>query len=140
MVKKSLISVVFVAGVFFIVDPYNMFENEESDEIYQCNIDDKKCQDKKYSTTDSIGQKILDVTGEERRVQFDVWNRSEFKKYFFKLFPHFTEMKDFIENHLRGKILTTYLLDNIDNIETDFISGKITTEEAKRKFRLLKYR
>ena len=133
----------FVTGVFLIIDPYdilNTSNNEESNEIYMCHADDKKCQDKKYSTTDSIGQKVLDVTGEERRVQFDVWNRSKFKQEFFKLFPHFTDMKDFIENHLRGKILTTYLLENIDDIEANFVSGKITTEEAKRKFRLLKYK
>ena len=143
MAKNSLLSIVVVAGIFFMVDTYelfHMYDNEESNEIYECDVDDKKCQYKKYCINDSIGQKVLDVTGEDKQLQFEVWNKSDLKKDFFKLFPHFSDMKYFIENHLRGEMLTTYLLENIERIENDFISGKMTTEKARREFRILQYK
>jgi len=147
MLKDVFISIVIlVIGIFLIYNEgvIEIFDSNKYDQISKVHGEEKIKEEKivnyhKYDTEDSIGRDMLDIRGEDREIQFEAWNRSSLKKDFFKLFPNFEDMRYFIDTHLRGKILTNYLLEEIGKIEDDFFAGKITTEDAKRRFRLLKY-
>jgi len=91
-----------------------------------------------YKTVDSIGQDILDVTGANAQIQLGAWNSSMLKDEFLDLFPNFSEMKNFINDRLRGKILQDKLTKKVNEIEDEFFSGGITAEDAKRELSTLK--
>ena len=122
------------AGIFYVMGEYNLTSSFEDSEKY-----DEIHQYDKFYGSDSIGRDVLDVQGENDERQLEAWNRSPLKNAFFTLFPSFDDMRYFIEAHLRGEFLTNYLLERIEKIESDFFSGKTTTEEARRKFRLWQY-
>lgn len=92
----------------------------------------------KYQKTDSVGQSILDVTGTDVKTQLGAWNQSMLKDEFLDLFPDFTEMKNFIHDRIRGKILKDKLIKTVSTIEDKFFSGGITAEDAKRELSTLK--
>jgi len=92
----------------------------------------------KYQKTDSVGQSILDVTGANAKTQLGAWNHSLLKDEFLDLFPDFTEMKNFINDRVRGKILKDKLTKTVTTIEDKFFSGGITAEDAKRELSTLK--
>jgi hypothetical protein len=92
----------------------------------------------KYNTVDSIGQDILDLTGADVKTQLGAWNNSLLKDEFLDLFPDFTEMKNFINDRVRGKILKDKLTKTVTTIEDKFFSGGITAEDAKRELSTLK--
>jgi len=91
-----------------------------------------------YKKVDSVGQDILDVTGANESTQLGAWNSSLLKDEFLDLFPDFTEMKNFIKDRLRGKILQAKLMKKVTGIEDKFFSGGITAEDAKRELSTLK--
>ena len=135
MIKSFMILMFMAISIFYILGEYNLTDNFQAPKKY-----DKAHQYDKFYTNDSIGTDILDVREENDERQLEAWNQSPFKGAFFKLFPNFSDMRYFIEMHLRGEFLTNYLLENVDKIESDFFSGNITTEEARRKFRLWQYK
>ena len=92
----------------------------------------------KYQATDSIGQDILDLTGADATTQIGAWNNSMLKDEFLALFPRFDEMKIFVKDRIRGKILQDKLTSTISTIEDKFFSGTIGAEDAKRKLSTLK--
>ena len=91
-----------------------------------------------YRKVDSVGQDILDVTGADAKTQLGAWNSSLLKDEFLDLFPDFTEMKNFINDRIRGKILQDKLNKKVTEIEDKFFSGGITAEDAKRELGTLK--
>lgn len=91
-----------------------------------------------YQSVDSIGREILDMTGSPANTQVQAWNNSELKTEFLTLFPDFSEMKIFVKERLRGEILQTKLNAAIDDVETQYFSGAMNAEQAKRKLGLLK--
>ena len=91
-----------------------------------------------YKKVDSVGQDILDVTGADASTQLGAWNSSLLKDEFLDLFPDFTEMKNFINDRIRGKILRDKLNKKVTEIEDKFFSGGITAEDAKRELSTLK--
>ena len=135
MVKSFIILMFMVAGLFYIIGEYDLTSTFQNPKEY-----DEKHQYDKFYASDSIGRDLLDVRGENEENQLEAWNQSPFKDAFFTLFPNFNDMRYFIEAHLRGEFLTNYLLEEIDKIESDFFSGKTTTEEARRRFRLWQYK
>ena len=134
MDKSMIIVLVMGLGLFYVVGKYDLSEPFQQSEKY-----DEAHQYDKFYGNDSIGRDVLDLRGENDERQLEAWNRSPLKDAFFTLFPDFSDMRYFIEEHLRGEFLINYLLEHIEEIESDFFSGKLTTEEAKRKFRLWQY-
>jgi len=92
----------------------------------------------KYQAIDSIGQEILDLTGTNAKTQLGAWNNSMLKDEFLELFPRFDEMKNFVKDRIRGKILQNKLTTTINTIEDKFFSGAVDAEQAKRKLSSLK--
>lgn len=63
------------------------------------------------------------MTGADVKTQLGAWNNSLLKDEFLDLFPDFTEMKNFINDRVRGKILKDKLTKTVTTIEDKFFSG-----------------
>ena len=105
------------------------FQNEE----YQ-----QKHQYDQYQTVDSIGREILDMTDASVGTQIQAWNNSKLKTEFLTLFPDFSEMKIFVIERVRGDALQSRLTNSIDEAESQYLSGTMNAEQAKRALGLLK--
>ena len=91
-----------------------------------------------YKTVDSIGQDILDLTGADAKTQLGAWNKSMLKDEFLELFPNFDEMKIFVTDRIRGKLLQDKLTNTLNTVEDKFFSGTMGAEQAKSKLSSLK--
>lgn len=94
-------------------------------------------QDAKLHHKDSIGQAILDFSATSPEEQAGIWKRSPLREEFMDLFPNFTAMRDFVQDRIIGESFQQQLLKQIDTVEDDFFSGKITQREVKEKLDLL---
>ncbi len=135
---KSLM--IFIAvGVGFLYFITNFIGGiQQEDDRYANNDYKQEHKYDAYKKVDSVGQDILDVTGANQNIQLGAWNHSSLKDEFLDLFPDFTEMKHFIHDRLRGKILQDKLRKKVSTIEGKFFSGGITAEDAKRELSTLK--
>ena len=135
---KSLM--IFIAvGVGFLYFITNFIGGiQQEDDRYANNDYKQEHKYDAYKKVDSVGQDILDVTGANQNIQLGAWNHSSLKDEFLDLFPDFTEMKHFIHDRLRGKILQDKLKKKVSTIEGKFFSGGITAEDAKRELSTLK--
>ncbi len=111
---------------------------QEEDDAYRNNDYKQEHIYDAYNAVDSIGQDILDVTTANAKTQLGAWNHSLLKDEFLDLFPDFSEMKHFIGDRLRGKILQDKLRNKVNEIEDKFFSGGITAADAKRELSTLK--
>ncbi len=129
---KSLL--VFIAiGVGFLYFITNFVgEIQEEDDKYQNLEYQEKHKYDQYQTVDSIGRKILDLTGSDAATQIAAWEKSGLKEEFLLLFPDFVEMKKFAKERTRGDALQAKLLKTIDDVESKYFSGTMNAEQAKR--------
>ena len=111
---------------------------QAEDEAYQNNDYNQERVYDKYQAVDSIGQGILDLTGADDKTQLGAWNSSMLKEEFLELFPRFDEMKVFVNDRIRGKMLQDKLTNTINKIEDKFFSGTMGAEQAKRELSELK--
>lgn len=137
MDKSAIIFLAIGIGFVYIVTNF-VGDIQKEDEKYQNSEYNQKHLYDKYKTVDSIGQDILDLTGADEKTQIGAWNESMLKDEFIELFPNFSEMKNFVEDRVRGKILKDKLLNTITKIEDQFFGGGITAEDAKRELSTLK--
>lgn len=91
-----------------------------------------------YQSADSIGREILDMTGASASMQVSAWNSSKLKEDFLMLFPDFSAMKIFAKERVRGAVLQEKLSESINNVETQYFSGTLNAEGAKRALGSLK--
>lgn len=134
---KSLM--IFIAvGVGFLYFITNFVgEIQEDDNLQNSEYKEKHKYDA-YHNVDSIGQEILDVTDAATSVQVAAWNASMLKKDFLLLFPDFSEMKVFVDERVRGKVLKEKLINSVNDAEDKYFSGAMNAEEAKRSLETLK--
>lgn len=135
MDKSLMIFVAVGIGFLYLLTDFIGNIQEEDENLQSTEYKEKHKLDgfKRY---DSIGRKILDVRGEPDFVQVEAWNKAtEFRKEFLEIFPDFTEMRFFVKERLRGEEVQAKLLKKIYKIEGDFLSGSISSEDAKDKFR-----
>jgi len=137
MDKSLMIFIAIGIGALYLVTNFIGDIQAEDEQYSNSGYKQEHIYDK-YQTTDSVGQSILDVTGAPNKMQLDAWNHSMLKDDFLDLFPDFTEMKNFINDRLRGKILQDKLNKKVIEIEDKFFSGGITAEDAKRELSTLK--
>jgi len=78
------------------------------------------------------------MTGAPVNTQVQAWNNSELKTDFLTLFPDFSEMKIFIKERVRGDALQAKLTAAVDDVESQYFSGAMNAEQAKRSLGLLK--
>ncbi len=127
-----------VIGIGFLYFITNFVGDIQQDEKFQNEEYKEKHQFDQYQTVDSIGREILDMTDTPASVQVQAWNNSKLKTEFLELFPDFSEMKIFVKERLRGEILKAKLIASIDSVESQYFSGKMNAEQAKRELSLLK--
>jgi len=137
MDKSYLVFIAIGIGAIYFVTNF-IGDIQKEDDIFRNDDYRVEHQYDEYSTVDSIGQEILDVTGADRETQLAAWNKSLLKEDFLMLFPSFDEMKVFIKERVRGEALTSKLLDTVNKAEDEFFSGTLSAEGAKRRLGSLK--
>jgi len=134
---KSLFFFVLI-GVGFLYFITQFVGDIQEDEKFQNDEYQQKHQYDHYQTVDSIGRDILDMTGAPVNTQVQAWNNSALKTEFLTLFPDFSEMKIFVTERVRGDALQAKLTTQIDHVESQYFSGAMNAEQAKRELDLLK--
>jgi len=137
MDKSLMIFIAIGMAALYLVTNF-VGDIQEEDNAYRNNDYNQKHMYKEYITVDSIGQTILDVTNANAKIQLGAWNESSLKNEFLELFPDFGEMKNFIHDRIKGKIIQDKLRSKIDSIENEFFSGGISAVDAKRELGTLK--
>ena len=127
-----------VIGIGFLYFITNFVGDIQEDEKFQNEEYKQKHQFDQYQSVDSIGREILDMTDTPANIQVQAWNNSQLKTEFLELFPDFSEMKIFVKERLRGEILQVKLIASIDSVESQYLSGAMNAEQAKRELSLLK--
>jgi len=128
---KSLFFFVLI-GVGFIYFITQFVGDIQQDDKFQSEEYKQQHQYDQYRSVDSIGREILDLTDAPVNVQVGAWNDSELKKEFLVLFPDFPEMKIFVTERVRGEVLKAKLNASIDKTESEYLSGAMNAEQAKR--------
>ena len=134
---KSLVIFILI-GVGFLYFITNFVGDIQQDEKFQSEEYKQKHQYDQYKTVDSIGRDILDMTGAPLSTQVQAWNNSALKTEFLALFPDFSDMKQFINERVRGKALVEKLTNAVDKVEHQYFSGAMNAEDAKRELSVLK--
>ena len=134
---KSLFFFILI-GIGFLYFITNFVGDIQEDEKFQNEEYKQKHQFDQYQSVDSIGREILDMTDTPANIQVQAWNHSELKTEFLELFPDFSEMKIFVKERLRGEILKAKLIASIDHVESQYFSGSMNAEQAKRELSSLK--
>ena len=137
MDKSLMFFIAIGIGFLYFVTTF-VGDIQAEDEAYHNNDYNQEHIYDQYQTVDSIGQGILDLTGADAKTQLGAWNNSMLKDEFLENFPNFDEMKHFVNDRIRGKLLQDKLNNTINTIEDKFFSGTITAEEAKRELSSLK--
>ncbi len=137
MDKSLFIFVAVGVGFLYFITGFIADIQKEDDRYGNSEYSSKHKYDK-YISLDAIGQKILVVTGEDENTQIAAWQKSELKKEFFDIFPDYGDMRKFVKNRTKGKLLQKKLLNKIDEVEGKFFSGTLSVEEAKRALDSLK--
>lgn len=134
---KSLFFFVLI-GVGFIYFITQFVGDIQQDDKFQSEEYKQEHQYDQYQSVDSIGREILDLTDAPVNVQVGAWNHSPLKTEFLALFPDFTEMKIFVTERVRGDLLKAKLNASIDKTESEYLSGAMNAEQAKRELDQLK--
>jgi len=137
MDKSFLLFISVGLGFIYLISQY-VGDIQEEDTYFQNNDYIQKHQYDTYKCVDSIGRTILNVMDIDEQTQIAVWNESSLKREFLDLYPDFSLMKDFIKNRVNGEPLKGKLLKLVDDTETKFFSGSLSTEEAKYKLKSFK--
>jgi len=131
--------IVFVGvGVGFLYLITNFVGDLEKDDGY--NTTSEYSQDDKYNkyiSKDSIGRVVLNLEGISKTTQIDVWDHSALKEECLSYYPDYDEIKKFIKERVVGQSFQKYLLDNVTQLEKDFLMGKIDSDQALRKLESL---
>ncbi len=134
---KSLFFFLLI-GIGFLYYITQFVGDIQQDEQFQNEEYKQKHKYDQYQSVDSIGREILDMTGAPVGTQVDAWNNSKLKIEFLALFPDFSDMKIFIKERVRGEALQARLTASIDDAETQYFSGSMDAEQAKRLLSSLK--
>ncbi len=134
---KGLLTFLFV-GFIAIYLSSNFIGSIQEDVDKESGSYNKKSQYEQYYTVDIIGERVLNVQEVDIEKQLEVWNKSELKEGFLELFPDFEGMKRYINSKIIGDALQTKLLERIDSVEIEFLSGTLNGEQSKAKLESIK--
>jgi len=137
MDKSFLLYVLVGLGFIYLITQY-VGDIQEEDERYRNSEYEQKHKYDTYKSIDSVGRQVLNVVDADAQTQIAAWNEGTLKQEFLDLYPDFALMKDFVKNRVNGEPIKTKLLKLVDDTETKFFSGALTTEQAKRALESLK--
>ena len=131
--KSELFLYIIIASLFgyFLLGYVKKSEGEGDKSVFGHKASIQE--DAKSHHKDSIGQNILNLSTISQEDRASIWKRSTLRQEYIDLFPNFTAMRDFIQDRILGDSFQQQLLKQIDMVEDDFFSGKITQREAKEK-------
>jgi hypothetical protein len=129
---KGLLTFLFI-GLIAIYLSTNFIGSIQEDVDKESGSYKKENQYEQYYSVDIIGDTVLDVQHVDISKQLEVWNNSELKEGFLELFPDFESMKRYVDGKIIGDALKTKLLQRIDSVEIQFLSGTLNGEQSKAK-------
>ena len=135
---KSLFIFILIGLGFFYAVTHFVGDLQKEDDAYQNNEYKQVHKYEKYNSVDSIGQRVLNLVDADEKMQVEVWNASNLKKEYMKLFPDLDAMRMFVKDRIIGDALQKKLINNINSVENQFFSGSLNAEQAKHKLGLLK--
>ncbi len=125
-----IFTAVGVVFLYFITDFIG--DIQKNDERYRSSEYEQKHQFEKYIGKDAVGQEILIVEGEDEKRQLSAWHASALKMEFLEIFPDYDYMRQFVQERIKGKLLQKKLLEVIERVEGEFLSGTLSAQEARK--------
>lgn len=132
MDRNLIIFALVGIGFFYLITNFVNDLQDDNKELQSKTYSKKKRFDRYYGT-DSIGRPILSLEGAQKDVQTQVWRASQLRDKTLSMFPKFEEMKAFVDDRVHGEPIKSEIKRRIQKIEDDFLMGKISSDEAKRR-------
>jgi len=127
-----------IVGIGFLYFVFNVVGQVEHEDLQTVNsIDSTTYGDGsqrailQYYKQDVTGTSILDLSGVPLEEAKKIWRKSPTKNRILSLFPNFSLMKDMIKLRVAPSEFRDYLLQKVDDIEGQYLSGTISSFEAK---------
>jgi len=125
------VGLILVAIISFLINSINTLQDgTDVNYGFQENVE-LHGDNGKYSI-DSQGNEILKLHSLSFQEQKKLWNNSVLKEDMVALFPNFSEIKYFIDEHIEddGKFKQK-LLKHVEKVELEYIGGNIKEQSAK---------
>jgi hypothetical protein len=130
---KGFLMLVAVGAIFAYLVFNFVSDIERDDPDTLISKDEKKAREfAKYYKKDAIGELILDFHGTTLEKAKEVWKESPIRKEILENFPEFEIMRELIRQRLRESRFREYLLKRFDEVESEYFSGEIDSEKAKK--------
>ncbi|WP_292657719.1 hypothetical protein [Nitratifractor sp.] len=135
---KGFVILAIVGGLFayFVFHFVGSIEKNDTASSYS-QEQDKTEDNAKYYTKDAAGYTVLAVGKIPLAKAREVWKESTVMQDVLELFPRFELMKESIKSHVEEGPFRRYLLKKLDDIETQYLGGKIDSFKAKEMFQNL---
>jgi len=78
------------------------------------------------------GSEIIVFNGVSIEEKKRLWNNSDLKVEMLELFPKFTEIKYFVEEHIEDDTFKKLLLSHVEDVEFRYIGGSLSVEKVKQ--------
>jgi len=78
------------------------------------------------------GNEVIVLKGISIEKKKRLWNNSDLKLEMIELFPKFTEIKYFVEEHIEDDAFKKLLLAHVEDVEFKYIGGALTVAKAKQ--------
>jgi len=125
------VGLILVAIISFLINSVNSL-HDDVDVNYGFNEKTMIAGDSGEYTVDSQGNEVLKLHSLSFKEQKNMWNNSMLKEDMVSLFPNFSEIKYFIDEHIEddGKFKQE-LLKHVERVELEYIGGNVKEQSAK---------
>jgi len=131
MGKGFLIMV--AVGALFAYFVYNFVGSIEDSDSSSYSTNEQRAEEfAKYYKKDEIGDYILDLSGVPLSTAKNIWAESSVKKEIMKNFPNFEMMHELAIEKIKACKFRGFLLKRLEGVQSDFLSGSISSEEAAK--------
>ena len=128
-----------VAGIGFAYLIFSFLGEIESDDPrVATEYDTKERALAKFLKLDSAGNNIVDFSSASLSEAKKVWNTTTLKEPILSLFPDFELMKDKVDLTIADGKFKTYLLNYLHKIESDYLTGALSSDQARSAIEHLK--
>jgi hypothetical protein len=129
-------TIIFIGVVIFLIISWlTTFINTLHDDVdINYGFEEKAMvsNDKRMTLVNSQGNEVLLLNKLSLQEKKSLWNSSLLKEDMLKLFPHFSEMRYFVEKHIEDDgEFKEQLLAHINSVELTYIGGSMTGQSAK---------
>ena len=121
-------------GILFAYFVFNFVNDVEADDpTTTISKDERRAKEyARYYQKDALGERVLDFRGVPIAKAKEVWSESPFREEMLENFPQFELMKEYVKQRVIASPFQKYLLDKLDQVETDYFAGTIDSAEARR--------